>query len=276
VYNEQFLVKSGMTSVGLTHVLPLGKRSTFRAIIATSQEQSTDRTDTLNPAAEYQTESLFRSTNSNRALRATMVYQQKISPAFSFSTGLIANRIGYDYKQEGRDEVTKAWEKVLDGRGNSSYYQGYWQGRWRAGQGLVVIAGVHSTYLALNEKATIEPRASIAYERRRQRYSLAAGIYSKPEHISTFLYKKNNTGQAGGSLNKGLDITKAAHVVGGWGTSLGKWRFKTEAYYQYLYDVPVDADSSTGFSMLNAEDVFSLADAKSRLVSKGTGRNVGA
>ncbi len=51
-------------------------------------------------------------------------------------------------------------------------------------------------------------------------------------------------------------------------------RFKTEVYYQYLYDVPVEQNSTTGFSMINAFDVYSLNNTN-KLVSEGTGQNYG-
>jgi hypothetical protein len=51
------------------------------------------------------------------------------------------------------------------------------------------------------------------------------------------------------------------------------WRLKAEAYYQYLYDVPVERTPS-GFSMLNVGATFGFPE-KTDLVNEGTGSNRG-
>nr|WP_249665283.1 TonB-dependent receptor [Mucilaginibacter sp. Bleaf8] len=56
----------------------------------------------------------------------------------------------------------------------------------------------------------------------------------------------------------------------------GRLKFKTEAYYQYLYNVPVSADVSKNFSLLNVTntDVINSSNYTS-LVNKGKGYNYG-
>lgn len=52
-----------------------------------------------------------------------------------------------------------------------------------------------------------------------------------------------------------------------------QWRVKTEVYYQYLFNIPVESTIS-GFSLLNAGSDFGFPE-KTGLVNEGTGENMG-
>jgi hypothetical protein len=74
--------------------------------------------------------------------------------------------------------------------------------------------------------------------------------------------------------NKSLDFTKSHHFVLGYDLQPFKdWRLKAEAYYQSLYDVPVNTFSSS-YSMLNTGASFKT-DLEDKLTNGGHGRNYG-
>ena len=80
-------------------------------------------------------------------------------------------------------------------------------------------------------------------------------------------------GGSGGNqpVNKAMDFTKAHHLVLGFDKAISaQLHFKAEAYYQYLFDVPVIKDSS--FSLINLQDDWFFDAA---LQNKGKGRNYG-
>jgi hypothetical protein len=71
-----------------------------------------------------------------------------------------------------------------------------------------------------------------------------------------------------------LGLTKSAHGVIAYDVNLGKnTRIKAEAYYQYLFNVPV-RNSIPAFSVLNLGANFESPNVDS-LVNKGTGQNYG-
>jgi hypothetical protein len=75
--------------------------------------------------------------------------------------------------------------------------------------------------------------------------------------------------------NKDLGFSKSHHAVVSYQHAFGFGvNVKVEAYYQYLYDVPVEKDSST-FSILNFGAGFNTA-LPDELVGNGKGRNYGA
>jgi len=70
-------------------------------------------------------------------------------------------------------------------------------------------------------------------------------------------------------------LLKAYHAVLGYERLLPlNFRFKTEIYYQYLYNIPVEKDSTGGFSIINALDIYSMFNT-GQLVSEGKGQNYG-
>jgi hypothetical protein len=74
--------------------------------------------------------------------------------------------------------------------------------------------------------------------------------------------------------NDRLAFTKSIHYVLAYDKSIrSDLRVKLEAYYQHLYNVPVEQRSSS-FSLLNSGADFGIA-VEDSLVNKGTGNNYG-
>ena len=80
--------------------------------------------------------------------------------------------------------------------------------------------------------------------------------------------------------NINLEMTKAVHLVLAYDLKFaGDFRLKLEAYYQFLYDVPVSVNQSSGYSVINSSGVFDIIYSNDHngeaLVSEGTGINYG-
>jgi len=119
----------------------------------------------------------------------------------------------------------------------------------------------------------VEPRVGLKYDlNSRQAFTAGFGLHSRLEPVSAYLAKQT---QEDGSLlqpNKNLRTTKAAHYVLGFNQVINQsTHLKLEAYYQQLYDVPVEKDPSSSFSMINSSGAF----VNESLVNEGTGRNYG-
>lgn len=274
--NSAYTANSGMATGGMTHQIFLGKNAYIKTVVSGSFESSKSNSDTLNPADAYRRVATERSTLSNTAFRMSTYFNHKINARHTYRLGFIGQEMAYDFNYQYLDVVKKQWRQAFVSSGNTQFYQAYAQWKWRLNQQFTVTGGVHGSYLALNGRSSIEPRVTLAWEQGKNRYSLGAGLHSKPEHISTYLFTNNsNAQQYGLQPNKNLDLLRAFHLVGGYGTRFGKWRTKVEVYYQYLYNIPVGQDSGRSFSMLNADDMFSLLQNDKPLVSKGTGVNYG-
>jgi outer membrane receptor protein involved in Fe transport len=74
------------------------------------------------------------------------------------------------------------------------------------------------------------------------------------------------------TANKDMDFSKAHHFVLGYTNNLSaNWHFKTEVYYQSLYNIPVTSGRNTSFSMLNQDDDYVI----DKLQNTGKGKNYG-
>ncbi|MES2565245.1 MAG: carboxypeptidase regulatory-like domain-containing protein [Bacteroidota bacterium] len=144
--------------------------------------------------------------------------------------------------------------------------------------------GVFAQYLTLSNSAVVEPRASLRFQfKPNQSLSLAYGMHSQMQ--ATYLYfaspdslvreGKVYSNPAKVLDNKNLGFSKSQHGVLGYDLQISKFvRTKVEAYYQYLWEVPVYAVPS-GVSMLNRGASFNRFFPIYTMENKGTGYNYG-
>ncbi|HRG01907.1 MAG TPA: carboxypeptidase-like regulatory domain-containing protein [Bacteroidia bacterium] len=144
--------------------------------------------------------------------------------------------------------------------------------------------GVFAQYLTLSNSWVAEPRASLRYQfKSNQSLSLAYGMHSQMQ--PTYLYFAtpdslvrdgkvySNPGKV--QDNKNLGFSRSQHAVLGYDLQISKFfRTKVEAYYQYLWNVPVYAVPS-GVSLLNRGASFNRFFPIYTMENKGTGYNYG-
>lgn len=266
---------SRMGVVGITHSYFVGSNAYIKTVLSTSYNRNYETVDTLNPTSDYNSVHVSDEIFTNTAYRASILYNNKVNKRSTIRTGVILQHLAYSMDGKFYDDNDQKWKSYLEGNGNTQFYQAYMQWKYRASDKLTIISGLHGSYYALNKKYSIEPRISATYNSGTNTYTLAAGLHSKPEHISTYLFQNKQQNEANTYPNKDLDLLRAAHIVAGYKTILPLGiRFNTEVYYQYLYSIPVEQNDSSGFSLLNAFDLYSLGDTDP-LASEGTGQNYG-
>lgn len=137
--------------------------------------------------------------------------------------------------------------------------------------------GVHSNYFFLNNRFSLEPRASLSLNlNEKQNLNFGFGIHSRLEPINVYLYKNDILLNGKVVDNKNLSLTKAAHFVIGLNNSLrNNLRINTELYYQHLFNVGVgNASILPGIehiSLLNQLNSVNLYP----LIGTGFGTNYG-
>ncbi len=135
--------------------------------------------------------------------------------------------------------------------------------------------GLHSQYLDLSEKASLEPRTALSWKLRpNQTLSLAYGLHAQTVPGPVLFYSEQTAPGVFQRTNQNLDFMKSNQIVLAYDRTLGEnWRLKSEIYYQSLFDIPVEQVASS-YSVINegAEFVF---EERGSLVSEGTGTNFG-
>ena len=152
--------------------------------------------------------------------------------------------------------------------------QAYSQWKHRFSEKLLFNAGLHFQHYSLGNHIAVEPRAGIKYLLgSRQSLALGYGLHSQIQNIYTsFVVSTTQNGTE--YSNKELDFTKSHHLVLGYENNLGEHLLlKAEAYYQSLFNVPVERLASS-HSTLNSGANYNFDD-KANLINQGTGYNYG-
>jgi len=203
-------------------------------------------------------------------LSAALSFKHKFGLHHSNITGASFNTASHKWLAEKYSFTSQKQIKMMDGTGRSNLMKAYTQSKISVNDKLDFLAGVHYLYYDVNAKQTVEPRLSMNYQiNSRHSLSLAAGMHSQIENYATYFYETTDGSNQTLYPNKNLDIAKSNHYILGYkGKVFTNHRLRIEAYYQQLYDVPVD---SLTFSTINIDE---LSDLRA-LNNTGTGRNFG-
>ena len=128
-------------------------------------------------------------------------------------------------------------------------------------------------HFGLNNTYSVEPRIGMSYKlKEKHTFSAGFGVHSRLE--SLLFYTANVYDPLGNvsTPNKSLEIPKANHYVLGHDFQFAKnTHFKTEVYYQQLYDTPVESKAGSSYSLINQTQWFDNV----ALESTGKGENYG-
>lgn len=256
-----------MAAGGVTHRHFFNENTLLKTTLAgTYSDQEAIQTTydrEFNPSPNIDQNS--RSTN----LILTSSLNRKVNNRFTNKTGLTFTQMFYNMNLELAPFIDQPLETISKGDGNTSLISAYNSSAWGINDKLSLNFGLHGQLLTLNNRWTLEPRASLKWQTNtRTSFALAYGMYSRMEKMDVYFVKTQSTGDR--SVNKNLDFTKAHHLMLSFAYKVSEnTSLKVEPYIQFLYDVPVMRDSS--FSVLNRDEFF----VENALVNKGRGRNFG-
>ena len=154
--------------------------------------------------------------------------------------------------------------------------QPFVQWKWRITDKMDFTAGVHAQYFSLSNSLSVaEPRIGWKYRMNgNQSVFAGGGMHSQMQPLYTYTYNKYGTQENPIYHNKNMDFMRSLHTGVGYEKFFKKGiSVRTEAYYQYLYNVPVTIAPSS-FSMINMGSAFSRIFSDS-LENSGTGVNYG-
>ena len=259
--------KQYMVAGGITHRYFFGENTMLKTTLATtSSEQQAggdvyDKKLNVAPVLDMNT----RYTN----LILTSSFNRKVNNRFTNKTGFTLTQLFYRMNLSMSPYFGQPLNRISEGDGTTSLLSVYNSSLIGVSDKLTMNAGLHGQWLTLGNQWTLEPRVSLKWQTN-TRASLAAsyGMYSRMEKMDVYFVRTGNG--ANQSANKNLDFTKAHHLMLSFAYRLtDNMSLKVEPYIQFLYDVPVMADSS--FSILNRSEYY----VENTLISQGRGRNVG-
>lgn len=171
--------------------------------------------------------------------------------------------------------VPDVWEQRWNYEGQAMLVQPFVQWKWRSDK-MAFTAGLHSQYFSQgNALSIIEPRFGWKYSiDESSSFSAGAGMHSQAQPMYTYFFHQTDSEGNKVYNNDDMDFSRSLHSGIGYEKAFkGSLNLKTEAYYQFLYNVPVTVAPSS-FSMINMGSGFSRIFPDD-LQNTGTGYNYG-
>lgn len=177
-----------MAAGGVTHRYFFNENTLLKTTLAgTYSDQEAIQTTydrEFNPSPNIDQNS--RSTN----LILTSSLNRKVNNRFTNKTGLTFTQMFYNMNLELAPFIDQPLETISKGDGNTSLISAYNSSAWGINDKLSLNFGLHGQLLTLNNRWTLEPRASLKWQTNtRTSFALAYGMYSRMEKNGRLLCK---------------------------------------------------------------------------------------
>ena len=268
---EEGNYKAHMGVIGVTQNWSLGSKTYLQNSISVSENGSGFLGYKPNEQNELtQNDDMQLDKNS---FKAASTFNHKFNAQHNVQAGLIYTRYSFDFYSNYFDEETSQFVSEQDMKGTADHYQGFVSWKYRPWKDVSVVSGFHVEKISMNDDISVEPRASVKWQfHPHQALTAGFGIHGKMESLTN--YYSIITAEDGSTSmpNKSLDLSKARHYILGYENKLTSNLFlKVEAYYQQLYNIPIENKAGSSYSLINQMEGFT----DRALVNEGTGRNMG-
>lgn len=218
----------------------------------------------------------YREDNVEERLTFKYIYNKKFNRQLSNRSGLTIDKYGFHLKTKFWDN---GWKNMLNNNksvlNGVNLFRAYSQFVFKFSDRFQIKPGISMMYFGLTEGYSIEPRFGANWKTSNNTsLNLGYGLHSKIQSLATYFLKSKDINGTIVQSNRLLAFTKAHHWILGFDALLSDHlRFKTETYYQYLYNVPVEKESSS-YSILNTGAEWGL-NTRDFLINEGKGWNYG-
>lgn len=204
-------------------------------------------------------------------------WNHKLNRTFLIKAGINLDAYYYNMIDSVLEPNHSAFINRWDYQGGAALVQPFVQMKWRITEAMAFTAGLHSQYFSLsNSLSPVEPRVGWKMNLPKgQAIFAGAGAHSQTQPMYTYLYHQFDSLGNKVYYNKDMDFSRSLHSGVGYEKAFKKsLNFKFEAYYQYLYNIPVTIQPSS-FSLINMGSGFARFFPEP-LENTGTGVNYGA
>ncbi len=270
---------------GLTYKKSISEKSFVTSTLAFSQEKQHAYHDYLQRSLNI--------SGGDTSIQINDIYQLM---AYTFSVNKVSNYTAFNHKINKQHllkigynadvlmfnlldsaltdiDVPNQFFKRWDYQGSALFLQAFAQWKWRISDKTDFTAGLHSQFLSISQSLSpAELRLGVKHKMNgNQSVFAGAGMHSQAQPYYTYF---DNRKGSGNYFNKNMDFTRSIHTGVGYEKFFNKgFSIRSEAYYQYLYNIPVTVQPSS-FSMINMGSGFTRIFADS-LENAGTGYNYG-
>lgn len=275
---ENLGFRTSMAAAGISHLYFFNPKFSGKLSLSISGTNLDAYVDTISPVDR--SEFLDRKNNSTEGnLIGNYTITNKINSHHLIKIGATYQNIYFNassYNYSGKYGKYIYDLKVKNS--NAGLVQSFIHWQYRPIDELTINTGIHYQNFLLNNTQAIEPRFGIRWQiSKKQNISAGYGMHSMIQptiyyFYGTYLPATDSYYQS----NRNLDLTKSQHAILGYDFNFFKnYRLKLEGYYQYVYNVPVQKQYRSSFSMINVGNALEGIPLVDTLINTGTGENYG-
>jgi hypothetical protein len=256
---------------GLNYSLSLNENTLFKFTFAASGNGSRYNWEEPDTLGQMQPES--NADWEKSSLRSGIMFSTKLNQHNRIIAGIKYTRHFYNMYEYYFDEDLNRWVYSINMDMSADHWQSYISWKWRMTDNVTMVSGLHGIRFSVNKDFNIEPRIGIKWQiTDKQSVNAGFGSHSKIESIFAYYRIENTDDGAAYTSNTNLGLSKALHYVLGYEYRFSKnLNSKIELYYQDLYNIPVENNDTSVFSMINSDEGY----ADGILINKGKGYNYG-
>jgi len=264
---EDYNAQQSMGATGINHRIFTSNRSQLKTTLATTVSGIDWKIKSLNNQSDVVPKSVVNNTNWNFVFQSALT--TKISAKHTNRTGFSATGLQYNTFLKDAGTTGSSPVTINNESGFSTLLSAYTASTFNLSNKLSVNLGINSQLFTLNNNSTLEPRLGLTWQwKENQRFGFGYGLHSRLERINYFFTQSATTNER---LNKDMDFTKSHRFIFSYSNKLSNnLILKVEPYFQYLFNVPVIANSS--FSFINLQDDWFI---NNKFENTGKGRNYG-
>jgi hypothetical protein len=263
---EKWNQSSQLAVGGLSHFYPVNDKIYLRNTVSYANNGSKGVGE--KPIGSPDFKEYFNAKMNNNTLRVASTINIKSNARNQIQAGLIVSQYNFNFRSKYYDEPSSAYITDQSNQGIAQLLQAFASWRWRLSEQISLVNGLHSQKTSLNKSISIEPRSALRFDfAKRQALTAGFGVHSKMDALPNYFAIINNS-----TPNKNLGFAKANHYVLGYENKLSQQLFfKAEVYYQHLYNIGIDSNKNSSYSLLNQDELFTSRV----LVNEGKGKNMG-
>ncbi|MCC6817576.1 MAG: TonB-dependent receptor [Bacteroidia bacterium] len=267
--NQDLKYRTSMGVIGATYTYFLNANMNIKTSVGYTYTGVKTKADSV---GGNQRVGVYRDQSNTGRLIINSAFNYKINSSKQFNAGINLQNLYFDFNDSVR--IDNNFKSLRNNSGNTYLLQGFSSFRYRLSTTTTLNLGLHYQMLTLNQSQALEPRVGIVkILSRKKKISFGSGMHSQIQNMQMYFLQTHN-GNEISYTNKELDFSKSIHNVIGYEYKIQKTlNFKSEIYYQYVYNIPVTINSSY-YSAINEGTDFNTPGTDS-LINKGTGTNYG-
>jgi hypothetical protein len=272
-HGEDLLTSSSLASLGISHLYFINENTRIQSYLSFVMSGIETTIDTFDLASVAKPFHWAGEKSQENKASASIHLTKKINSRNSLNAGIMYDLYMVSYTDS--QYVHHNYIYYTDADQNMGLFSAYAGFGHRFGPKVTSTLGGHFQFFTLNNSYAVEPRLSLKWDITSVS-SLSAGFGMHSQMVPTMLYFTQSPEAEGQYVktNLDLDFMRSIHAVLGYDYLIREYlRFKTEAFYQHLYKVPVK-ESIPQYSVQNEGIEYYILRYDS-LVSRGSGFNYG-